>query len=295
MRKDLILPGLAVGGGILGLGLRRWQLASGYDPETQLFVHGHPAFLLLLLLTAGLLLAGLLLLRGIGTRDAGPAPIRCPSPLYMTLMTASAMLFLGGGVLGLLEGAAELAFWRVDPTSHPLTYPVALILCALLSFAAGPATLLLGRGAYRGNAPAACSLWAVFPPMTALAWLFSTHLAHGTDPILMGYGFSLAAAIFLLLAHYYAAAYFHDRPHPYRAVLCALMGVFFGLVSLADSLSPFQMALTAAFTLSALAGLWALLRGSFGPPWPSRLLRARMPLGAQEDEDEDENPDGREE
>lgn len=287
MRKDLILPGLAVGAGMLGFGLRRWQLASGYDPVTQLFAPGHPAALLLLLLAAGLALAALVLLRGIRLPENMELPFRCPSPAYMAMMAASALLLLGSGVLGLLAGMEELALWRLDPEAHVITYPVSLLLCALLAFAAGVSNLLLGKGAYRGNAARACSLLALFPPMTALVWLFSTHLAHSTDPILMNYGFSLAAAIFLTLAHYDNAAFFHSRPHPLRAAFCALLGGFCALVSLADGLPPFQAALTAALTLSALAGLWSLLRTAFGPPWPKRLLEARMPLGAQDDEDEE--------
>jgi len=286
MRKDLILPGLALGAGVLGFGLRRWQWASGYDPDTQLFASGHPAALLLLVLAAGLALAALFLLRGSKIPEDAPLPFRCPSPVYMSLMAASALLLLGSGVLGLLYGMEELALWRIDPESHLLTYPVSVMLCALLAFAAGLSNLMLGKGAYRGNAPQVCSLLALFPPMTALVWLFSTHLAHGTDPILMNYAFSLAAAIFLMLAHYDAAAAFHDRPHPFRGAFCALLGIFFGLVSLADGLPPFQAVLTAAFVLSALAGLWSLLRTAFGPPWPKRLLEARMPLGARDEEDD---------
>lgn len=63
--------------------------------------------------------------------------------------------------------------------------------------------------------------------------------------------------------------------------------MFFGLVSLADGLPPFQTALTASFTLSALAGLWSLLRTAFGPLWPKQMLEARMPLGAQDDEEDE--------
>lgn len=287
MRKALILPCLAVGAGALGFGLRRWQLISGYDPDTQLFAAGHPAAVLLALLTAGLVLAAPLLLRGIKVPEDAAPPFRCPSPAYMAMMAASALLLLGSGVLGLLEGMEELALWRMDPTARVITYPAAVTLCALLAFAAGPSLLLLAKGAGRGEPHPSCSLWVLFSPVAALVWLFSVHLAHSTDPILMNYGFSLAAAIFLTLAHYDTAAFFHGRPHPFRAAFCALLGVFFGLVSLADGPSPFQAALTAAFTLSALAGLWSLLRTAFGPPWPRELLEGRMPLGAQDDQEEE--------
>lgn len=289
MRKDIILPGLTLGAGGLGLGLRFWQLRSGYDPETQLFLTGHPAALLLPLLALALAVAAVLLLWGVRGKELGPAPIRCPSPLYMSLMAAAAILMLVGGLLGLLYAMEELNIWRWEPMLYSLPYLVALFLCPLLALAAGAGTMMVGKGAYRGNAAPVCSLLVVFPPMAALAWTFTTHLAHSTDPVLMGYGYSLAAAVFLTLSHYYAAAFFHDRPHPFRWACCAVMGTFFGLTSLLDSMPRFQMVLTAAFSLSALAQLWALLRSGFGPAWPPELLEARMPLGAEDEEAEDEH------
>lgn len=288
MRKDVLLPGLAVAGGALGFGLRLLQWTTAYDPETQLFAPGAPVTWALLFLSGALILAFFLLSRDMKRSTDIQSPFRCPSIGYMTMMAASAMLLLGGGVLGLLDGMAQLQLWRIDPETHLLTYPAALILCALLCFLAGPATLMLGKGAYRGALAPVSSLLVVFPPMAALAWLFATHLAHGTDPVLMDYGFTLAAVALLMLAHYYTAAFFHNRPHPRRTAFCALMGVFLGLTSLADRPSPFYAALTAAFLLSALANVWVLLRSSYGPPWPKRLLDARIPLGAK---DEDADPD----
>lgn len=289
MGKSIVLPGLAVLGGVLGFGIRRGQWAVSYDSTTQLFLPGHPITIGLILLMAVLVLAFLLLLRGIPHPKAGLSPFRCPSPTYMTLMAASGLLFLGSGALGLLEGLDQLTLWRANPDSQVLTYPMALILCALLSFAAGPATLMLGRSAYRGEASSNLSVWVNLPPLAGLVWVFASHLAHGTDPALLGYGISLAAAVFLLLAHYEGAAFFFDRSHPFRAAFSALLGSTLGLISLADALSPFQMALTIAFVLSALANTWALLHNTFGPPWPKRLLEARPPREVQKDEEEDED------
>lgn len=271
MRKDIFLLGLAAGGGAFGFGLRKWHLAAGYDPHTQLFLRGHPAAFALIALSLALAAVFLLLLWKVREPCAAPAAFRCPSSAYMALMAASALLFLGAGVLGLLEGMEQLALWRMNPKPYLLTYPMALILCALLTFSAGPSTLMLGRGAYRGVSAPTDSLLVIFPALTALVWLFTTHLAHSVDPILMRYGFSLAAAALLLLAHYDTAAFYHDRAHPRRTMFCSLLGISMGLISLADGSSPFQMALTAAFVLSASGNALALLRGAFGPPQDEHL------------------------
>ena len=287
MRKDILLPGLAAGGGAACLALRQWQLSSAYRADTQLFSRGAPATWALLLLTAVLLLTLALLIRpGKGPSDFLSA-YRCPDPLYMAGMAAGAFLFFGAGVLGLLYGLEQLTLWRVDPEGHLLTYPGALLLCALLCFPSGIAALTLGKGAYRGAPADACSVLALAAPSAGLVWLFATHLGHSTDPVLMGYGFSLAAAALLMLAHYETAAFFHGRPHPRRALFFSLAGTVLGIASLLDGLPPFFLALTGAFLLSALSGAYALARNLFGPPWPRRLIRERMPSGAQDEEPED--------
>lgn len=284
MRKDILLPGLAVVGGAAGFGLRLLQWSRVYDPETLLFAHGSPITYALTLLIAALALIFLLSARSVSRSQNDLRPFRCPSTGYMALMAASAILFLAGGALGLLEGMEQLELWKIAPETHLVTYPAALILCALLALAAGPATLVLGKGAYRGTPSPAVSLLVVLPPLSALVWLFATHLAHGSDPVLMDYGFTLAAVALLLLAHYDTAGAFHDRPHPCRAAFTGLMGVTLGLTSLADHPTPFYAALTAAFLLSALASVSILLRNAFGPPWPKRLLEGRMPLEEKEQE-----------
>ena len=177
----------------------------------------------------------------------------------------------------------QLSAWKMDPEAHLITYPISLFVCALLCFLAGPAMLALGKGTYRGVLGENSSLLAVFPPIAALAWLFSFHLDHGTDPILMGYGFSLAAVTLLLLAQYEVAAFFHGRPHPRRAIFFALLGSYLGLIALADFPTPFFALLTVAFLLASLSQSWALLRNTLGPPWPSRLLEERMPYGASDE------------
>ena len=289
MGKHILLPVLALAGGGFGFGVRLWQRATGYDPGTELFISGHPSTPILLGILLLLAAALFLLLRG----GEGPADFlsacRCPLSGYMALMAASALLFLGSGALGLLEGMQALALWRADPTVYVVTYPAALFLCAALALVSSPAILAAGKAAYRGQTIPSLSLLALAPAFTALAWLFATHLAHGTDPILLNYGFNLGAAACLLLAHYDLAALFHGRSHPRRLVFFGLLGIFLGMTALADRLSLFQTALTAAFALSALANSWAILHNTFGPPWPSHLLEERMPSGAEQDEDDEDD------
>ncbi|MGI5962710.1 MAG: hypothetical protein ACOX7N_03220 [Lawsonibacter sp.] len=288
MRRDILLPTLAAIGGAVGFALRRWQLTAGYDPDTQLFVHNHPAKAALILLILGLLVSFAVLIRGAKGPSDFLSAFHCPYTGYMTGMATAGLLLLGAAGLGLINGMQQLALWRSDPESQMLTYPLAILFSAVLCIPAGPSALLLGQAAYRGEVAENRSLLAVFLPIAALSWLFTFHLGHGTDPILMGYGFSLAAITLLMLAQYELAAFFHGRPHPRRYLFFALSGGMLGLLSLADPTTPFFVVLTISFTLSSLVGAWAVLRNTFGPPWPKHLLSQRMSRWGQ---DEDNSPE----
>ena len=93
MRKDIALPVLALAGGGACLALRRWQLAAALDPETELF-RSVPATPVLIGVLALLALLFLVLIQGGGKPEDYPAAFRCPSSLYMTLVTAGSLLLL---------------------------------------------------------------------------------------------------------------------------------------------------------------------------------------------------------
>lgn len=286
MRKDILLPALALAGGVAGFFLRRWQLASAYLPETGLFVHGAPATFALLGLTGLLALVCLLL-----TRVSGPAPedflpaFSCPQAGHMAVWAAAWILMTAAGGFGMQEGFRGLRQWRALPEMYPLSGPASRLLAGALCILAGFGILYLGQMAYRGRLnDAACRL-AAFPAFAGLMWLFSAHLRHGTEPVLMKYGFELCAALLLTLAHYDIAGFLFGRPHPWRTTFLALTGAMTGLISLADRPGLFTAGAALAFSLSALGFASALLRSTFGPPWPKRL-EGRMPPAEEEEQDE---------
>lgn len=288
MRKDIILPGLALVGGAAGFLLRKWQLSSAFHEETGLFTHGSPATYGLLGVIALALILFLLLLAGKTNipRDFLPA-FGSPEAGQMTVWAAAGLLFLAAGLLNLMEGGQLLQLWQAtspldrDPTQ--LTLAGARVLGALLCFPAGAGVLLMGRSAYRWEVPESLGYLASMPAFAGLLWLFSTHLEHGTEPVLMRYGFTLSAAAFLMLAHYYFAGFLFERPRPRRALFFALSGIVLGLTSLADGLSLGLSVLTLAFLLSALGFARALLVSAYGSGWPDR-----MPSGAEDCEDRED-------
>lgn len=283
MRKDIALPTLALAGGAAGFILRRWQLASAYVPETGLFVHGAPSTLVLMGLAGLAILAFAVLVQGSGEEPEDFLPaFACPETGQMTVLAAAGLLLMLSGALGLKEGLTEFQLWRAAPELYPVANPSSQLVAAALCLPAGLGILMMGRAAYRGTLDSwACRL-APFPALAGLVWLFATHLKHGVEPVLMKYGFGLFAVLLLTLAHYCAAAFLFGRPRRRSTAVLALSGTVVGMISLADRPDLFTAAATLAFSLSALAFSRALLRNTFGPPWPERLTSERMPP-AEED------------
>lgn len=103
MRKDIFLPVLALAGGAVGFLLRLWQYASAYDPSTELFAHGAPASLALVVWTVLMGALALLLGRGGTAAEKPEQSFLCPSTGYMTVMTAGGMCFLLSAAAGVPE------------------------------------------------------------------------------------------------------------------------------------------------------------------------------------------------
>ena len=268
MRRDIVLPVLAVAGGVAGFFLRRWQLASAYDPETELFVHSAPATGALLGLTALLALAFLLavLKKKEGLDDFLPA-FGSPGTGQMTIFAAAGLLMMAAGMAGLFSGLRAIQLWQLAPEEYQLSTLATRLLAAALCLPAGNAVLLMGRMAYRGELDKLACFLSPFPALAALVWLFSTHLEHGTEPVLMKYALGLFAALLLTLAHYCVAGFLYGKPRPRGTLFFALTGGVLGITSLADGPDLFTAAATAAFSLSALGFARALLAG----PWPERM------------------------
>lgn len=244
--------------GCVGFVLRKMQWMA-YDSQTELFT-GNPMFLLpLFVLLAVLALAAV---RG-GKKLAAQSVTRsfyCPQTLYMMLMVASAFLFLGAGMLGMLTGVQKLTLWRYDPTTVLLTEPVSVLLCALLCFPAGVAVLLMGKEGYRGAQEPKSPVLSVLPPFAGTIWLFATHMEHATDPVLLRYGILMAAVVALTFASYDVAGAFQGKQHPVRFPVFCVMGVVLGITALADrGLSWFHMCLLIAFSVMVLAQFYAYL------------------------------------
>ena len=105
MRKEILLPAVAVAGGGAGFVLRRWELATAFEADTGLPIPGTPATLALIALSVAMAAVLALLCRGkypsfTGYDEAFQAK---GNTLYATAMVLSAFLLLGAAVLMVLS------------------------------------------------------------------------------------------------------------------------------------------------------------------------------------------------
>lgn len=274
-KKIYLLPGLALAGGAVGFLLRRWQIAAAYNPIGEFFVSGHPSTYALVSLLAVVLVLLALLVRG-GRTPADFLPLMgFRSAPLMALSGGSAALFVMAGIMELSHGRALLEAWRsgASISSTPASVPVSALLCGALCIPAAVAVLSMASDAHKHQLTKKTCLLACAPAAAGLVWVFSIHLSNGVNPILMDFGFLLAAACLLTLCQYYAAASLFDHVCPRRMLFCGLSGIVLGLTAAADRLLLCHdvpaVLLLLALSLAALAWVLAAVPNVYGQNVPT--------------------------
>ncbi len=274
MRKDILLPTLAVAGGGAGFALRYWQIATAFDEEKLLFRSGAPATLVLLGVLGWLAVLTALLVRG----DSAPEEYRqaffCPSSGYMTLMAAGSFLMFAAAALGLLEAREQMELWRMNAG---VSFPAMMLVTVVLCIPGGVAGLMLGKGNYRNTLPEFYPVLATLPAYAVLPWVVALYQANSRQPEPMLFVFSLVGVVCVALGLYGSASFAFGRPRPKLCLFFSLMGVVLLLTSLADRPGRFYAVMSLACVLLLLAQSYALLRSAFGPPCPKRQENSPVP------------------
>lgn len=274
-KKIYLLPGLALAGGAVGFLLRRWQIAAAYNPIGEFFVSGHPSTYALVSLLAVVLVLLALLVRGGRTPEDFLPLMGFRSAPLMALSGGSAALFVMAGIMELSHGRALLEAWRsgASISSTPASVPVSVLLCGALCIPAAVAVLSMASDAHKHQLTKKTCLLACAPAAAGLVWVFSIHLSNGVNPILMDFGFLLAAACLLTLCQYYAAASLFDHVCPRRMLFCGLSGIVLGLTAAADRLLLCHdvpaVLLLLALSLAALAWVLAAVPNVYGQNVPT--------------------------
>lgn len=266
MRKEILLPGIAAGGGVAGLLLRRWELATAFEAETGLPISGAPATWSLIALT--LLVAGALLL--LCPRHAGAFPggydqaFCCSSPLYATGAIAGGFFLGAAGLVQLFHlpqvlRQAMITAEVVKVTLRVLLLSLPQIALAALCLASALCVVLTAKNNYRAEGKGKRSGKLLLPAYTCCLWLITAYQVRAGDPVVLDYLYELFAIISTLLALYFMSGFSFQRARPVLTCFFCLMGVYFSLVTLADAHALDRLLLYAFAIFYLLASAAALL------------------------------------
>lgn len=258
MLRVILLPLLAVAGGVGGFFLRRWELAAAFD-DSGLAILWTPASILLIALTVILALAFLLLGRGKQNelKTYGDAFSASGNWGYLAVAAVAAAHLLVAGVFG----------WKAELDSGaPRLLRLLLYGMCLVSFVC---VLIIALSNFRATGRK-YSLALLLPAYTGCLWLVTAYQQRASDPVVLDYVYELFAIVCTLLAFYFAAGFSFGRGRVWLCALFCLLSVYFGIVTLADGHDQSTRLLLLFSVLYQLATVAVLLYRAFvkGPAHP---------------------------
>lgn len=282
MRKDVLLPALAILGGGAGFVLRRMELGVAYDPVSRLMSMDHPLTWLLIGLTVVLLAAFVLTCRGVEKQKNAPQQwFSAPGDtVYMMLIVSAALLLLA---------CAGVGVWDMKRQHRQnLMLTVSCVLCVLGSVGA----LAAGRSCYRKQWSDYVPLQLMGPAFCTLAWLVVGYQEQAREPEVQLFAYQILGAVAVLLSLYGMVSLSLKKGNAAIVCVYGLMGIFLSLVTLADGHDPAYTLMCLFSVLYLTAQMYLLLRNAFGPAWPKHLMEERMPRRAEEEDEDDDEENG---
>lgn len=241
MRKEILFPATAVVLGGVGFGLRKWELATAFEPETGLVTPGMPSTAALIFLSVVAAVLFLFFAWGKHSMFSGgydEAFAAKDNRLYMGSVVLAAFLLLGAAVLKgmslstLFRTAADRA--AMGAGGNPVLALFLPLLVAVLCVVSAVCILSAGRKCYRGEPIGRYSFLPLAPAYLCCLWLIAAYQGRAADPVVQDYIYELLAIICALLSFYYVASFSFEKPKTRRAIFFSLLAVYFGLVTLAD-------------------------------------------------------------
>ena len=256
MRKEILLPAIAVVGGGAGFALRRWELATAFEADTGLPISGASATMALIALSV-VVAAVLLILSFMGKYPRFSGYDQAFSAKNNTLYAMAGIL---SGFL--LIGAGGLMAYDFATGANPI---YTRLIVAVLAVASGLCVMSTVRDNFKGENKGKYSVPLLVPAFAFCVWLIAAYQVRAGDPVQLDYVFELFGIIASLLGLYFIAGFSFDKGKCGPAVFFSLLGVYFSLVTLADGHDLASMLLYGFAILYLLASSALLLYNAARP------------------------------
>ena len=225
MRKEILLPAIAVVGGGAGFALRRWELATAFEADTGLPIAGAPATMALIALSV-VVAAVLLILSFMGKYPRFSGYDQAFSAKDNTLYAMAGIL---SGFL--LIGAGGLMAYDFATGANPI---YTRLIVAVLAVASGLCVMSTVRDNFKGENKGKYSVPLLIPAFAFCVWLIAAYQVRAGDPVQLDYVYELFAIITSLLALYFMAGFSFEKAKCGPMVFFSLLDLPFALVTLAD-------------------------------------------------------------
>jgi hypothetical protein len=269
--KKYLLLILSVLGGIAGVFLRRAQLQHAFEEGSGLPIVGANSTLAIdlfsLLIALLLIFLTLSLGRREGRRLGGAEALEAPSFPYLLCISSAGLLTAIGGVIYL---KSSLLPTQEQNLLH--------LVFGIFALCAAGSLFLIGQHRFQGKSLEG-SLALLLPAYSSCLWLMISYQRWARDPFVTDYMFSLFAIMAGMLAHYFMASYGFGKPQFTPFVVCALLSVYFSMITLADGVSLEEASLLSAQILYFIPTVFVLCRyrGADDSGHPDHPLKEETP------------------
>lgn len=271
MRKEILLPAVAVVGGAVGFGLRHWELSTAFEADTGLPIAGAPATYALIafsVVMAVLLLALSLTVKYPKFQNYDQAFSAQNNTLYATVGVLCGFLLIVAGAL--------MVYDFMQGTNQIYTR----LIVAVMAVASGLCVMTTVRNNFKGEGGGKYSVPLLIPAFAFCVWLIAAYQVRAGDPVQLDYVYELFAIITSLLGLYFMAGLSFEKARCTPMVFFSLLGIYFSMTTLADRHDWGTLALY-GFSILYLLISSALL-----------LYNAARPLPAAEPDENDNDTEG---
>ena len=253
MRKALVLPAVAVIGGLIGLVVRSRFLVQAFEPDTGLAVRGVPvayAMWAVALITVAAI-AALSLGKHRTFEKAYTSAFGRGNMIQTSCNLAAAGLFLAAGFFNIeaFVSSPVNAFTMAREVS--IVRPILGVVC--LGAAAGIWFVTQEMKSFRQ----AKSVWTLLPGFASCLWVMANYQTWAQDPNLEKYLFSLLAILLSMVGCYCLPGFAFGKGQVPLTLITCLSAAAFGIMVLGDGLPLMDTALILAmvFYLGSMASV----------------------------------------
>jgi hypothetical protein len=271
-QKAVLLPVIAVVGGLVGLFVRQAYLNTDFDPGTGLYTgptaSAYGMWVVLILVLAALVV----LTRGEHRvfQDQYTAAFALDHQATLIGNLAGVFLFAAAGVLNIYGYISAPVYLMTGQKEVSIVRALLGFLCLMSAV-----SIFLIAKRLRAGQPVV-GLLPVIPGFTSCIWVMSNYQIWAQEPVLQGYLFYLLAVLLSMVACYFLASFAFGKGQVALTLVLCLLSASLCIMVLGDGLNLYDSVLCLAMVFYLLSMAGALLIQD-GKPQPS----ACPPTGCQ--------------